>query len=190
MAGTREAWGELFERLRGPIFAVVYRSAQMWGAPAPDLVEDLVQDTFVRLCANDYRILREFELRTPSAILALARLVAASVATDHFKMRNRLKRRGQQQSLADELYQDELNDVQAMERGLLLQQIDRFMRQSLGRVSQRDYEVFWLYYRQGLTASAIASIPAVGLSVKGVESTIGRLRNQLRRRMSGARAGE
>jgi RNA polymerase sigma-70 factor (ECF subfamily) len=48
------------------------------------------------------------------------------------------------------------------------------------QVSVRDRNLFWLYYRQGLTAEAISRIPAIGLSAKGAESAIGRLTRLLR----------
>ena len=45
--------------------------------------------------------------------------------------------------------------------------------------------MFWLYYRVGLTANAIAALPSIGLSMKGVESTILRLIRLLRQEISG-----
>jgi RNA polymerase sigma-70 factor (ECF subfamily) len=40
--------------------------------------------------------------------------------------------------------------------------------------------IFLLYYRQGLTASEIAALPALGLTTKGVESIIARLTHMIR----------
>ena len=48
----------------------------------------------------------------------------------------------------------------------------------------RDRAIFWLYYKQGLSAKAIAGIRTIGLSVKGVESTIGRMVRLLRQKMN------
>jgi len=45
--------------------------------------------------------------------------------------------------------------------------------------------VFWLYYRAGFTASAIASLPTVGLTTKGVESLIFRLTRIVRENLAG-----
>ena len=45
----------------------------------------------------------------------------------------------------------------------------------------RDRLIFWMYYRQGFTAKAIAAIPSISLTVKGVEGVIQRLTGQLRR---------
>src|SRR5437667_159549 len=44
----------------------------------------------------------------------------------------------------------------------------------------RSRLIFWLYYRSGLSASAIASIPNIGLTTKGVESALLRLTRLVR----------
>lgn len=61
---------------------------------------------------------------------------------------------------------------------MLISQIESFLPQD-----RREQVIFRLYYRQGLTAKEIASIPAFGLSVKGVESVILRITNQIRERI-------
>jgi DNA-directed RNA polymerase specialized sigma24 family protein len=69
-----------------------------------------------------------------------------------------------------------------------LQQIDAHLgRLAVGQNLERDRRVFWLYYRVGLTANAIASLPAIGLSTKGVESTILRLTRLLRQELAADR---
>ncbi len=59
-------------------------------------------------------------------------------------------------------------------------QLDRLLKLRRDQVSVRDRNLFWLYYRQGLTAQAISQIPSIGLSAKGVESAIARLTRLLR----------
>jgi RNA polymerase sigma-70 factor, ECF subfamily len=49
---------------------------------------------------------------------------------------------------------------------------------------ERDRIVFWLYYRQGYTAGEIAGLPAVALTVKGVESLLYRLTAALRAQLN------
>ncbi|MGI8772297.1 MAG: hypothetical protein ACR2JE_12770 [Acidobacteriaceae bacterium] len=66
-------------------------------------------------------------------------------------------------------------------RKILLDQISSLVDQTCsGSNGQRDQKVFRLYFGSGLTASAIAQIPDVSLSMKGVESTILRLVRSLR----------
>jgi hypothetical protein len=70
---------------------------------------------------------------------------------------------------------------------LLLQEIDQCL-QSCAEVpgKRRDRLIFWLHYRQGLSANAISSLPAVGLTVKGVESVIYRLTGLVRGQIAGS----
>ena len=73
-------------------------------------------------------------------------------------------------------------------RSILLREINAALgRLAVGQNLERDRRVFWLYYRVGLTANAIASLPAIGLSTKGVESTILRLTRLLRQELAADR---
>src|SRR5690348_59315 len=62
------AWREFIHRYQRLIAIVVYRVARRWGANAPSAVDDLVQETYIKLCADRGRILREFEASHPDAI--------------------------------------------------------------------------------------------------------------------------
>ena len=52
-----------------------------------------------------------------------------------------------------------------------------------GPTAERDRNLFWLYYLQGLTADEIAALPASELSAKGVESALRRVTTWLRNEM-------
>jgi RNA polymerase sigma-70 factor (ECF subfamily) len=52
--------------------------------------------------------------------------------------------------------------------------------------TERDKLVFLLYYRQGFTAKAIAELPGIQLSEKGVESCLLRLTRHLRQHIVGS----
>jgi len=68
-----------------------------------------------------------------------------------------------------------------LEREILFKEIDRILKTLAHEPNfERDYKIFWLYYRQGFTAKAIASLPGMELSVKGVESTLLRLTQQIK----------
>jgi hypothetical protein len=63
-----------------------------------------------------------------------------------------------------------------IEREILLKQIDRCLEVcSQGPEQERDRLIFWLHYQHGMSAKAIAGLPAVGLTAKGVESALLRL---------------
>ena len=63
---------------------------------------------------------------------------------------------------------------------MLYAEMDERMRSNPNVVTERDRAIFWLYYRQGLTAEEIAGLPAVTLSAKGVESVLRRVAQWLR----------
>src|SRR6202044_3147707 len=77
-----------------------------------------------------------------------------------------------------------LGGARAMEREVLFQQIDRCLSAcTAGSGQERDRMIFWFYYRQGMSAKAIAALPGVGLTAKGVESALLRLTSLVRERM-------
>jgi RNA polymerase sigma-70 factor (ECF subfamily) len=67
------------------------------------------------------------------------------------------------------------------ERKIFLEEIDRALK-ALSHLPnfERDYSIFWLYYRNGLTAKAISSLPDVKLTVKSVESILYRWTRYIR----------
>ena len=55
------------------------------------------------------------------------------------------------------------------ECALLLDRVDACLRDlAPSETRDRDRKIFWLYYRQGMTAKEIAGLPQIGLTLKGV----------------------
>ena len=83
---TAVDWEDFAERVHGPIAAAVVRGLRQFGAiPTRELVDDLVQDTYVKLCADDLAALRRFRGERPEALVAYLRIVACNVARDHVR---------------------------------------------------------------------------------------------------------
>ena len=59
----------------------------------------------------------------------------------------------------------------------------------VGPDQERNRTIFWLHYRAGLSARAIAELPGMGLTTKGVESILMRITRELRERMSATKPG-
>jgi RNA polymerase sigma-70 factor (ECF subfamily) len=186
--GTREAWEEFVQRFNPLIARVVLRTARRWTEPSRQLLDDLVQDTYLKLCADKCRLLRSFEARQPDAIYGYLKTVAASVVHDHFKSARAVKRGSGVVAATSQSGENIIEQVAEtepataeMDRAVLMQQID----QHLGRIIPaedlpRSRLIFWLYFRSGLSASAIAASSGVSLSTKGVESAILRMTRGLR----------
>ena len=82
------------------------------------------------------------------------------------------------------------SEAGSAERRVLLREIDVHLRALVeGPHAARDRRIFWLYYRVGLPAASIAALPGIGLSTKGVESTLHRLTRELRERLAAGKPG-
>jgi RNA polymerase sigma-70 factor (ECF subfamily) len=190
-SADQEAWQELIRRVHPVIAATVVRTTNRFRETSRTIAEDLVQETYLRICANGCRLLREFHAEEPEAIFGYLKTVAFNVAMDHFRQRAAAKRGSSSAEQPIDAYLE--NAVPAaetggptpasMERAILLEQIDQHLNEAEVRPSER--RIFWLYYRHGMTSRAIAAIAGIGLTQKGVESSLHRLTNLVRSWMTG-----
>jgi RNA polymerase sigma-70 factor (ECF subfamily) len=173
-------WEE-FVRAATPIISLaVYRIATVWGDNSSATVMEIVQDVYLKLCEDERRILRQFEDRGSDSLAKILRVVSTSVATDYFRRSTAEKRGGRSSSLPLEAgglirAVSDSDATRAIEWPTLVSQLDSLLRLYPETVSERDRTLFWLYYRQGMTAEAISMIPAMGLGRKGVESALLRM---------------
>src|SRR5437762_1953157 len=94
--GKAAAWQDFIRRFNRIIAITSYRAARRWGEDSPAVVDDLTQETYLKLCADGARVLREFDCPHRDAIFAFLKVVAANVANDYFKRLHAGKRRGSQ----------------------------------------------------------------------------------------------
>jgi RNA polymerase sigma-70 factor (ECF subfamily) len=194
-AGESEAWTEFVRRFQKPIALTVLRISRIWGLAYLGTVDDLVQDTYLRLCADRCRLLRDFRTGAEGAnsLTALVKVVASNVAHDYFRNKTAQKRGGVQtaggQELPDEaLLSDLWSGAQDIERTVQLREIERVLSDAPdATISARERMIFRLYFQQGLTAASIAGLPGIDLSTKGVESAIFRVSRYLRQRLNPGR---
>jgi RNA polymerase sigma-70 factor (ECF subfamily) len=85
VGGDKRAWDE-FCRLYAPTIHGSVRRAFAGGRPNQDDVLDAAQDVFVRLCRDDYRLLREFDARRAKLSTWLG-VIAYSAAVDWLRRR-------------------------------------------------------------------------------------------------------
>jgi RNA polymerase sigma-70 factor (ECF subfamily) len=185
--GDAAAWEEFMGRFNAVISRSVLRVTIRQGISDNAVVDDLVQETYLKLCANDCKLLKSFTPKYPKAEFAYLKVLATNVAHDYFKSRHTEKRGSD--AKCETL--DETIDVPSSEsprhalrppeRAVLINQIDRRL---VSVVPPHELErarlVFWLYYRVGFTASGIAALPSVGLTTDGVESLLFRLTKLVR----------
>jgi RNA polymerase sigma-70 factor (ECF subfamily) len=178
---AEEHWREFVRRTQPLIASVIINTVRRWKQPAPSLVDDLIQNTYVKLFDNDKKALRAIKNEHENTIFGYLKVIASNVAKDHFR---------KPENKADEI---ELSDAMVPPRPQ-----DRERREFLDKKSQvqeiletlsssetydRDVAIFWFFYEQGYTAKEISLLPAVGLTVKGVEAVILRLTRYVREKL-------
>jgi RNA polymerase sigma-70 factor (ECF subfamily) len=186
-----EAWEEFVRRFHRLIATVILRTAARLGDASRQTVDDLIQETYLKLCADNFRILRTFEQQHPDAFTGYVKVLTANLVRDHFKSTHTQKRgAGHLEQIEEDFVppaaDDSAGSPKHIERAVLIQQITRHLDQCLaGPDQQRNRRIFWLHYRAGLSARAIADLPGIRLTPKGVESILARLTQDLRQRMAG-----
>jgi RNA polymerase sigma-70 factor (ECF subfamily) len=150
------------------------------------VVEDLVQSTYVKLWENSCRLLRDFAIQHPDAILGYLKKTAANLTHDYFKHRHNQSSGGDRPHVSTADVEPEAGTEVHGSEGrisfeILLSEIDDRLKRGLsGPDQERDRMIFWLYFRQGMSTKEIASLPNVGLGMKGVGSVIERLKHYVR----------
>jgi len=179
-------WEELVRRCSPLATVVARRISRLWVPdPSPAVIDDIVQEVFLKLCEHDRRILRAFEPRGDDSFFGLLRLVTASVTNDYYRRQYSTKRGGKVLTMPllegdSSLASQAAIEPAAMQHAALLEQLDRILRSAPRIIGVRDRALFWLYYRQGFTAEEISRLPAAGLTPKGVESALRRVTTWLR----------
>jgi RNA polymerase sigma-70 factor (ECF subfamily) len=169
----------------------VLRIARRWGDASPQLVDDLVQETYLKLCENNFHLLRTFQFRHDEAIFGYIKVLTSNLVHDHFKCARSQKRGGTVESTSPDSIDaapdptSTRSGAGSAEQNIFIREVDACLRaMDSPDHPGRDRKIFWLYYRVGLAASAIATLPTIGLTTKGVESTLLRLTRQVRNRLA------
>ncbi len=192
-APDNEAWAEFVSRVGKPLSLIVMRTASLWGSSSATLVEDLVQMTYLKLWEGGCRLLHEFAVNHPEAILGYLKKTAANATHDYFKHRHSQCSGGEQPHVSTSdvdpvAGHHAFGTQEAIDREIFFSEIDELLKRCTdGTDQERDRTIFWLYFRQGMSTREIASLPTLGLTAKGVGSVIERLKGGIRELIAGDR---
>jgi len=170
------------------------RIASLWGEPSRSLVEDLTQVTYLKLWEDSCRLLRDFAIQYPEAILGYIKKIAANATHDYFKHRRSQSSGGDKPHVSTsdvdlEAGKEVRGSQERITFGVFLDEIDELLKRHItGPDQERDRVIFWLYFRQGMSTQEIGSMPTIGLSAKGVGSVIERLKHGIREQIVGIRS--
>jgi RNA polymerase sigma-70 factor, ECF subfamily len=182
-SSARDEFALRFQRL---IASTVIKTCGRYCIPQPVLIEDLIQDTYVRIFEGRCRVLRQLRDINELTIFGFVQSVAFSTVADHFRNRFALKRGGNRVAADFDTAIGTLssgNPAADYEEKLLLQKIGSLLQEiAVPPNADRDRRIFELYL-DGYSAKAIANMEDIGLTDKGVESVFHRLKAELRTRL-------
>jgi len=174
----QELWRNFVRRTQPLIASVIINTIRRWQEPSPSLVDDLIQDTFLKLFTNERKALRSIKNEYENTIFGYLKVVASNVVRDHFRQ---TENKVEEIELADPVLPPTPDGLDRVEFARLKDKIQtRLQSLSSSETYRRDETIFWMYYEQGYTAKEISFLPSVGLTVKGVESTLLRLTRFIR----------
>jgi RNA polymerase sigma-70 factor (ECF subfamily) len=176
------AWEEFMRRYHHVITAAAVRVSRRWGEGTSQEIDDVIQEVYLKLCADRARILIEFRSSQPEAIFGYVKTVATNLAHDFFRRRGSNKRGlGRTTSLEEVAEHGSPSDA---ERRVALAEVERqLIAATQNENSGRDRAIFWFYYRYGMTAQAISELPGIELNSKGVEGVLHRVTRAIRHRL-------
>lgn len=169
-------WEELFQRLSPALGGIISRTMWRWGVRDRAEIDDLLQDIGLKILQLSRS--RHSLPNDEAQLYGYFKTVAANTTVTWIRRRFAGKRNVDETvPLTDHLESllEEIRPGQSVELRVLVREVDRLLD-----CQPRDRNIFWLHYRQGFTAAEIAAIPAMGLSMKGVESLIRRMTAELR----------
>ena len=149
----------------------------------------------MKLWEGSSRLLRDFAIERPEAILGYLKKTAANVTHDYFKhQRSQSLGGGNPHVSTSDVEPEAGNEADGSQERIafevFLTEIDEHLKHCLtGPDQERDRMIFWLYFRQGMSTREIASLPTIGLGAKGVGSVIERLKRGIREQILGVSSG-
>lgn len=173
-----EALDLLITQLQPHVVGVVSRTLRRHGLFESELVNDLSQETFLKILGDRYNLQSRAAGRTDGEIVGLVKTTAVNLVLDALRALRPAT------PLEEAVISD--NNDEKIEVAVLLQEVDSTLKKVLAVPSAaRDYRIFWFYHRDRMTAREIAQLPGIGLSVKGVESVVFRLTAEVKAAIAG-----
>jgi DNA-directed RNA polymerase specialized sigma24 family protein len=180
LQSNEDAWREFLRRYNRLLAGVAARVLRRYFPNSPqikELIAEAVQDAILRICANNFRALRELEWRHEGALRGLLQITAATAAHDFARKRLSEKWNVHQEESLEEpgLVIPEESQEKSMHQKIFLKQLTRCLEKLLPGApdSTRDIAMFLLYFGFKVTAADLARL--YKLNVRKVENTVARL---------------
>lgn len=171
--GEGRAWAELLRRYDGKV------QSALRGAGAPEDVEDLRQDVWARLLANDRAALRSFRGERAGSLRVFIGQVARRVAIDHGRAR-RLRPPGNGGQEPAALASPAPGPFEQLRGAARARRLSAALDAVAAAAEHpaRDRDILRLHFEEGYLPAEIAGMTP-GISSRGIESLLRRTRQKL-----------
>lgn len=192
---NRNAWLEFYSRFDDRIWTVIYRECrekQVAHKPQQfdQVVQDLVQDVYVRLVEKKCQALRDFQGASENSIYMYLGVIARNIVRNYLAKMKAHKRPVINKSiddfLIDQIKKDEsklvyVNGEEGFSVEILKEEIDEILERCLsGQDKERNELIFKLYLYEDFSPEEIFSQLTPVLSVKRIRNIIGQIKRVLR----------
>jgi len=149
LAREKPAWDAFVVQYSALVYHTIRKTLTLHHAlPQDDLVEDLHQDFFLRLCENDFRKLRQFKGDRGCSLASWLRMIASRLTIDFLR---------KQESIPASLVDGPTARADPSAALIILEE-ERLVAQAIEALSPRDRLFVELCFRRGLPPEETAAI--------------------------------
>jgi DNA-directed RNA polymerase specialized sigma24 family protein len=188
LQSNEDAWREFLRRYNRLLAGVAARVLRRYFPNSPqikELIAEAVQDAILRICANNFRALRELEWRHEGALRGLLQITAATAAHDFARKRHSEKWNVHQEESLEEpglVIPNPESTEKKFVHNIFFKEVARCLAKLTRDEpnSTRDIAMFLLYFGFKVTAADLARL--YKLNVRKVENTVARLAQLARKK--------
>lgn len=188
--GNKDAWAEFSFRFDARIKLIVYREAQNKSLLTntrnmKQFLEDLVQDVYLKLIANDCRLLKAFKGVSENSIFSYLGIVAINLVRNYATSQKTARHFVLENSIDKELLEPyfSIDNEKDLSFEALKQEIEKILDNNLmNKDKERDKLIFKLFFYEGFSVEDIAS--ELFLSPLMVKKLLANIKSRLRQKLA------
>lgn len=191
---NRSAWLEFYSRFDERIWLVICRECKEKGLyentpQFHQIVQDLVQDVYVKLVEKNCKALKAFVGVSENSIFTYIGIIAKNVVRNYLIKRGAQKRPSIKKTIDEALLSQDLEYAFAtVEEEFTLEirkeEIEHILENSIkGRDKERNKLIFNLYFYEGFSPEEIAAQFDFALSAKRIGNIISDIKQELRKEL-------
>ena len=183
-------WSEFIHRFNALLvrsIATAWRRATSGEWPAREVAADLLQDCYIAIVKDDYRLLRNFRGASDGEVEAYLAHAAIHQTISYLRARGAQKRQAELVSWEDMLETGQVSGLDAgrnlrLQPQLALHEVRQVLQEVFrGPHSQRDILIFLLHIRDGWSTAEIAAMKLCDLQSTSIANLLSQMKSRLKK---------